>query len=309
MTVAPQGHRGSKRPPALTNDTFDQWTTKGWMRKVVVDGEMKVSVVDVIRASKDCSGEAARTIYKRLVEEEQVPTFACASCPQREGRGGAHQPIPVANATEIIQLLQALPGDSAFKANAAQVMVRYLGGDQTIAIEVAENRVVQERLAADAPGHYARIFGEAVEGGRVQPRGTMVPELQEAMQAAVRELHHDTHQIDVMSLVHRTGMHVGKRKRERKYDLYIMRYDFRTTTVKIGRSEDVEKRRRQMEQQQDFRVLTVAVYPGAGHLESAVHDALHAHRSHRGAGTEWFDVTPDMAMRTVAQTMRAYGLA
>ena len=170
------------------------------MRKVVVDGETKVSVVDVIRASKGCSGDAARTIYRRLVESGQVPAFAETSV-SAEGRGGARQPIPVASATEIIQLLQALPGDTTFKENAAQVMVRYLGGDPTLAEEVAENRAAQERLAEDAPDHPARIFGEAVERGDVLPRGGALSrdELLSSVRTVVGELREELHQTHVWS--------------------------------------------------------------------------------------------------------------
>ena len=309
MSLAPQGRRGFKRPQALMNSTFDQGGAEGWMRKVMVDGETKVSVIDVIRVTKGCSGDAARTIYRRLVEDKRVPMLACILCPTSEGRGGARQPIPVANATEIIQLLQALPGDSAFKENAAKLAVRYLGGDMTLAADVAENRAAQERLAEDASDHLVRIFGEAVENSNVQPKDSMAPELLNAMHTAVGQLHAEMQQTRLATLAHRAGLHATKRKKKRKDDLYVMRYDFRTTTVKIGRAENVEKRRRQLQGQQDFHVLTVAVYPGAGHLESEVHDALHAYRSDRGAGTEWFDVTPDVAMQTITQTMRASDFA
>ena len=91
--------------------------------------------------------------------------------PPKKGRGGARTPIPVASAEEIVRLLHALPGDSEFKRNAANVLVRYLGGDETLAAEVSENRAAQEQLAAENPDHPARIFGEAVESGEVLPRG------------------------------------------------------------------------------------------------------------------------------------------
>eukprot|EP00973_Karenia_brevis_P077704 10797862-Karenia_brevis.AAC.1 len=43
------------------------------MRKVVVEGETKVSVVDVIFASKDCTANYAAQVYSRLVADSQVP--------------------------------------------------------------------------------------------------------------------------------------------------------------------------------------------------------------------------------------------
>ena len=152
--------------------TLDQWAAQGRLRTVVMeDGVKKVSVIDVICASKGCTADTARTTYARLLGAGEIGPFAETKCPAKEGRGGARTPIPVASAEEIVRLLHALPGDSEFKRNAANVLVRYLGGDETLAAEVSENRAAQEQLAAENPDHPARIFGEAVESGEVLPRG------------------------------------------------------------------------------------------------------------------------------------------
>jgi hypothetical protein len=71
--------------------------------------------------------------------------------------------VAVANAREIVQLIWALPGDSAFRRNCADVCVRYLGGDPTLINEIWQNRQAQETLAQEQPTHPARVFGEAVE--------------------------------------------------------------------------------------------------------------------------------------------------
>ena len=151
--------------------TLDQWAAEGRLRTVVMDGVKKVSVTDVICASKGCSPATARSTYMRLLRSGDVVPFGVARCHANEGRrGGAYTPIPFASAREVVQLLHALPGDTEFKRNAANVVVRYLGGDLTLATEVLENRAAQERLADEAPEHPARIFGEAVENGDVLPR-------------------------------------------------------------------------------------------------------------------------------------------
>ena len=151
--------------------TLDQWAAEGRLRTVVMDGVKKVSVTDVICASKECSRYTAHNTYARLVTSGKLAPIALSKCPTIEGRrGGAHKPIPFASAQEVVQLLHALPGDTQFKRNAANVVVRYLGGDLTLATEVLENRAAQERLADEAPDHPARIFGEAVENGDVLPR-------------------------------------------------------------------------------------------------------------------------------------------
>ena len=143
----------------MTAGTLDQWATEGRLRTVVMDGVKKVSVTDVICASKGCSRDSACTMYARLLSTGQIAAIARTRCPGKNGRGGGHTPIPFASAEEVVKLLHALPGDTDFKRNAATVVVRYLGGDPTLAGELAENRAAQERLAVEAPDHPARIFG------------------------------------------------------------------------------------------------------------------------------------------------------
>ena len=61
-----------------------------------------------------------------------------------------------------------LPGQSAARMGrrAAELVVRYLGGDLSIIPEVMANRGLQEELAAGAPEDPRRAFGDAVEAGQ-----------------------------------------------------------------------------------------------------------------------------------------------
>jgi hypothetical protein len=165
----------------------------------MADGVKKVSVVDVIRASKGCSAATAHSTYARLLGAGEIGPFALANCQSKEGRGGARTPIPVASAEEIVRLLHALPGDSEFKRNAANVLVRYLGGDETLAAEVSENRAAQEQLAAENPDHPARIFGEAVESGEVLPRGGELGQLCQSIRNELRGLREEMRETHVWS--------------------------------------------------------------------------------------------------------------
>ena len=89
-----------------------------------------------------------------------------------------------------------------------------------------------------------------------------------------------------------------------KDHLYIMRYSFCSTAVKIGRSGDVEKRRMSLEAGQNFHVEIVATFPGKGFLEAEVHKALEDKRSKIGAGTEWFDLAPEEALVLIGSFCR-----
>ncbi len=81
-----------------------------------------------------------------------------------------------------------------------------------------------------------------------------------------------------------------RKNKDKNDDLYIMKYSFDDTAVKIGRSENVEKRRRGLEACQNFFVEVVAIFPGKGFLESKVHEKLEAFQSKKGAGVEWFNI-------------------
>lgn len=132
----------------------------------------KVSATDVIMVVKKCSRHTASKILRQLREEDRIPELEMVSFggpelgPPNHGRGGNRLPEAAADAREMVQILWALPGDSAFRRNSADVVVRYLGGDPGLVGEVLANRAAQETLAREAPSHPARIFGEAVEAER-----------------------------------------------------------------------------------------------------------------------------------------------
>ena len=255
---------------------LDQWANEGRLRTVVMDGVRKVSVIDVICASKGCHRDAAHRTYARLLGDEKIAPIARALMPEQGRHGGSRTPIPFANACEVIHLLHALPGDSAFKRHASNLMVRYLGGDPTLTGEVAKNRTVQERLAAEAPDDPARIFGEAIEADQMQ--------LLDIRYAS------------------------KKRSIEEQSNLYIFQYDFCLTPVKIGRAKDVNKRRSSIGAGHAFRVLEFATYPGAGYLERYVHQQLRECQSVSGSGTEWFNVSAEVARQVIEEAIRVHGL-
>jgi hypothetical protein len=81
--------------------------------------------------------------------------------------------------------------------------------------------------------------------------------------------------------------------------LYVMQYSFRRDIVKVGRSDNPERRRRQLEGGQAFHVEILATFPGQGALEGQVHEALAAHKNEEGAGREWFNVSAAQAIAAI----------
>ena len=97
-----------------------------------------------------------------------------------------------------------------------------------------------------------------------------------------------------------------KRRKTATDDLYIMCYSTDTTAVKIGRSQDVGKRKRSLEAGQNFHVHVLAVFPEQGPLEAHVHEHFADKRSTQGAGTEWFQIPAQEAVSLVGNVVAAY---
>ena len=122
----------------------------------------RVSVYDVIEAITGQSNP--RVIWDRLCTSFPEVVTICYTF-KFPGRG--QQDTPVADARGITEIILILPGKAAahFRKAAADVVVRYLGGDPSVVEEIAANRLAQESLGNDHP---ARIFGQAVESEAVK---------------------------------------------------------------------------------------------------------------------------------------------
>ena len=93
--------------------------------------------------------------------------------------------------------------------------------------------------------------------------------------------------------------HMLQRPRTRaNEDLYVMQYSC-APAIKIGRSRNVEQRRRNLEQSHNFFVTLVACFAGQGHVEPIVHKRLEMFRSTAGAGKEWYNITADQAVTAI----------
>jgi len=72
-----------------------------------------------------------------------------------------------------------------------------------------------------------------------------------------------------------------------KDDLYIFQNSAIHGQYKVGRSKNVENRRRRLQECHNFEIQVMATFPGQGDLEHKVHALLRAFRV-RGPGVEWF---------------------
>ncbi len=121
----------------------------------------RVSVYDVLGAVTKCPDNHCRMLWHRLLETyPEVATICCDF--KFPGRG--QRQTPVTDAEGITQIIMLLPGRAAAIArqSAANVVVRYLGGDVSLVREIMANRQMQAQLE---PEHPASIFGQSVRQG------------------------------------------------------------------------------------------------------------------------------------------------
>ncbi len=122
----------------------------------------RVSVIDVIMiitsADAHVAGNTLRRIEEKFAEvKEQIGHFKFPGERQRE--------TPVTDVRGMVEIIMLLPGRQAgrVRRTAAEILVRYLGGDAALIDEVGAIRNYQERMADEEPQDACRLFGEAVE--------------------------------------------------------------------------------------------------------------------------------------------------
>ena len=124
----------------------------------------RVSVIDTVALITGHSPTVCSHTLQRL--KESYPEVGSDWTNFRfAGRG--QRDTPVADARGIVEVIMILPGRAAGQVRkaAADVMVRYLGGDPSLVQEVAANRLRQEDMDDDDP---ARLFGQTVESEAIK---------------------------------------------------------------------------------------------------------------------------------------------
>ena len=85
--------------------------------------------------------------------------------------------------------------------------------------------------------------------------------------------------------------------------LYLLRYPWDESPIKVGRAHDVDARVRNLERGHNFKLQQLAIFPGQGWLERRVHTLLSDHRATDGRGQEWFHVTLEQAASAVTSAI------
>ena len=138
----------------------------------------RVSVIDlaVLATGKD-QNNSAKDFRRLLAEHPEVDSI----CDDFRFPGKGQRSTKVTDARGVVEIIMLLPGRHAalVRRQAAELLVRYLGGDLTLVAEICRNRGLQEDLTSRAPSHPLRVFGEAVEAA--PPAGSQLASLFAAM--------------------------------------------------------------------------------------------------------------------------------
>jgi hypothetical protein len=207
--------------------------------------DKRTSVIDSIRLFTGLdANHAAEKFRDLLVKYPEVN----ARISHFKFRGQGQRETPVTDLVTLYEILMLLPGRMAAQCRrqAAQLMIRYLGGDLSLIKEVEENRALQERLATEDPTHPMRLFGEAVESAAAAA-DLEPPEVIKA------ESSEPDPQGDL---------------------LYGMRIPYQPNLLKVGHTVNILQREQSLSCGQTERIRAVVVFIGAGPLEKYVHRLL-----------------------------------
>ena len=140
--------------------------TEGDVRQIrkTAEDPPRVSVIDTIAAvCKQDPRHAAITCQRLSQNYPEVFT----NCTHFKFSGQGQRETPIADARCITEIIMVLPGRVAgqYRKQAADIVVRYMGGDLSLVDEIAANRLRQEELDDEDP---RRIFGQTVESEAVK---------------------------------------------------------------------------------------------------------------------------------------------
>ena len=93
---------------------------------------------------------------------------------------------------------------------------------------------------------------------------------------------------------------VGEANTTEADHLYLLRYPWENSPINVGHAKNVTTRVHSLESGHNVKIQVLTIFPGQGRLERKVHALLSEHRAADGRCHEWFTVTLQQALPTVA---------
>ena len=201
------------------------------------------SLVDVVVILTEQASKNAASTIQRLLQAH--PDLARkVSQLKFGGRGGNRDSLVPKDLATLIEIIFLLPGRSAAKVrqSAAQIFVRYLGGDLSLIHEVERMNHVQTFLRENDPEHPLRAFGEYAEQRQAEEA---IPEARrrEEMELA---LGHKKRMLELEFEDKKAELAAKKARFEQEAE--AARQAIETTKKKAQLEEDVAKKKAQLEE-------------------------------------------------------------
>jgi hypothetical protein len=199
--------------------------------------------------------------------------------------GQGQRSTPVAKDLKtLVQVIFMLPGREAslVRQAAAEVFVRFMGGDLTLIQDVQRMNEVQRFLREHEPEHPMRAFGEAVEREPTSSTEVSTPpeDSQEAPVASLPPL-----QVPPNPVIMKVEDSIGLPGSDHLYAASRLEDNI----LKIGVSKDVVERMPELSRSFQAGYTLQAVWPGEAALEELVLEKLKPFKAAVGNSREHFD--------------------
>ena len=254
----------------------------GDVGRIRMTPEKQPALIDVIailtKKNKNDSAEVWRMLERhfRAVKEK---ILICLFPGERQ------RATPVAKDLKtLIQVIFMLPGREAslVRQAAAEVFVRFMGGDLTLIQDVQRMNEVQGFLRESDPEHPMRIFGEAVESESTSTEVTAPPSAaaQEVPVSSLPPL-----QVPPNPVIVKVEDSIGLPGSDHLYAASRLEDNI----LKIGVSKDVVERMPELSRSFQAGYALQAVWPGEAALEELVLEKLKPFKAAVGTSREHFD--------------------
>jgi hypothetical protein len=249
------------------------------------------ALVDVASIICKLSKKAAAVYCERIVNGFEGMTTNCCHAIFPE------HPRPTRIAKDlktIIQVIFLLPGREAalVRQAAAELFVRFMGGDLSLIGEVQRIREVQAFLREHEPDHPMRVFGEAVESSAAST--AVAPASRDSLPRVLPEPQIVRHEKSI-ALPGSGHLYAAARVGEEPI-------------IKVGVTKGLLDRLSDLQRKFDGEYDLLRVWPGEAPLEDLVLDKLRPFKASVGASREHFNsrVTLDFLTQVVDSARELY---
>ena len=247
----------------------------GDVGRIRMTPEKQPSLIDTISVLTRKSKHESAKVWRRL--EGQFPTLG-PKCPHAAFPNHGRETPVAGDLKTLIQVIFLLPGREAslVRQAAAEVFIRFMGGDLSLIQDVRRMNEIQSFLRENDPEHPMRVFGEAVETAREEPSTSM--DMAPCSQTLPPRVPPNP---VIMKVVDSIGMPGS--------DHLYAASRLEDNILKIGVSKDVVDRMPELSRNFQAGYSLQAVWPGEAALEEIVLEKLKPYRATVGTSREHFD--------------------